>query len=82
MLSCSVVSTLCDCTDCSPPGSCVNGTSQARILEWLAFPTPRDLPDSGIEPRSPASPPLAGKLFTTEPPVKPKHIHYIVKSKV
>ena len=50
--------------------------------EWLAFPTPKDLPDSGIEPRSPASPPLAGKLFTTEPPVKPKHIHYIVKSKV
>ena len=26
---------------------------QARILEWLPFPSPGDLPNSGIEPRSP-----------------------------
>ena len=26
--------TLCDPTDCSPPGSSVHGTLQARILEW------------------------------------------------
>ena len=25
-----------------------------RILEWVAFPSPTDLPDPGIEPRSPA----------------------------
>ena len=27
---------------------------QARILEWVPFPSPGDLPDPGIEPRSPA----------------------------
>ena len=34
----------------------------------LPFPPPRDLPDPGIEPTSPA---LAGRFFTTEPPGKP-----------
>ena len=33
---CSVVSDFCDPMDCSPPGSSVNGISQARILEWVA----------------------------------------------
>ena len=28
--------TLCDPMDSSPPGSSVHGTSQARILEWVA----------------------------------------------
>ena len=39
-------------------------------MEWigLPFPSPVDLPNSGIEPRSPA---LAGGFFTTEPPWKP-----------
>ena len=46
--------TLCDSTDGSPPGSSVHRFSQARILEGLPFPSPRDLPDSGIEPKSPA----------------------------
>ena len=40
--------------DCSLPGSSVNGISQARILEWVAFPSPGDLPDPGIELVSPA----------------------------
>ena len=31
--------TLCDPTDCSPPGSSVHGILQARILEWVAFPS-------------------------------------------
>ena len=30
--------TLCDPTDCSLPGSSVNGILQARILGWVAFP--------------------------------------------
>ena len=47
---------------CSPPGSSVHGISQARILEWVAFPPPGDLPDPGIKPMSPA---LAGGFFTT-----------------
>ena len=29
--------TLCDPTDCSPPGSSVHGISQERILEWVAI---------------------------------------------
>ena len=33
--------TLCDLMDCSPSGSSVHGTSQARILEWVAIPFSR-----------------------------------------
>ncbi|XP_070336163.1 RING finger protein 32 isoform X2 [Odocoileus virginianus] len=29
--------TLCDPRDCSPPGSCVHGVLQARVLEWVAI---------------------------------------------
>ena len=29
--------TLCDCMDCSLPGSSVHGILQARILEWVAI---------------------------------------------
>ena len=29
--------TLCDPLDCSPPGSSVHGTLQARILEWVGI---------------------------------------------
>ena len=29
--------TLCDPIDCSPPGSPVPGTLQARTLEWVAI---------------------------------------------
>ena len=29
--------TLCDCMDCSPPGSPVHGILQARILKWVAI---------------------------------------------
>ena len=32
----------------------VHGILQARILEWVAFPFPADLPDPGIKPGSPA----------------------------
>ena len=46
--------TLCDSMDCSPPDSSVHGILQARILEWLPFPSPGDLPNPGIKPLSPA----------------------------
>ena len=46
--------TLFDPMDCSQPGSSVNGILQARILEWVANPFSRYLPDSGIKPGSPA----------------------------
>ena len=71
MPACSVAKlclTLCDPVDCSPPGSSVHGILQARILEWVAISFSRNLPNSGIEPLSPA---LAGGFFTTEPPEKP-----------
>ena len=45
---------LCELMDCSPPGSSVHGTSQARILQWVAIPFSKDLPDPAIEPASPA----------------------------
>ena len=36
----------------------------------LPFPPPADFPDPAIKPMSPASPALAGRLFTTMPPGK------------
>ena len=33
--------TLCDPTDCSPPGSSVHGISQPRTMEWVAIPFSR-----------------------------------------
>ena len=62
---------VCNPMDCSLPGTSVHGILQARILEWLPFPSPGDLPDTGIEPGSPAlqvdSLPteLQGKLLMT-----------------
>ena len=46
--------TLCNPTDCGLPGSSVHGSLQGRILEWVPFPSPGDLPDPGIELKSPA----------------------------
>ena len=42
--------------DCSPPGFSVPGISQARILEWAAFPPPGDLLHPGTKPVSPVAP--------------------------
>ena len=53
-----------DPKDCSLPGSSVHGTSQARILEWVAFPSPGDLSNLGNEPGSPA---LKVNSLPTEP---------------
>ena len=63
--------TVCDPTDYSPPGSSVHGILQARILEWVAYPPPRDFPDPGIEPTSLTSPALAGNSLPLVPPGKP-----------
>ena len=40
--------------DNSPLGSSAHRIFQARILEWVAISFSGDLPDSGIEPGSPA----------------------------
>ena len=53
----------------------VHGIFQARILEWVAFPSPRDLPNPGIKPGSPAdslSPESPGK-----PEEYPKYVNMI-----
>ena len=44
--------TLCNLVNCSPPAPSVHGILQARILEWVAMPFSRDLPNSGSEPMS------------------------------
>ena len=71
---CSVAQlSLCDTTECSPPGSSVHGLFQAT-LEWLPFPTPEDLPNPGIKPEILVSPALVGGFFITMPPGKPHSI--------
>ena len=63
--------TLCDPMDCSPPGSSVHGILQARILEWVATPSPGDLPHPGMEPRPPT---LQVDSLPSEPPGKPSYL--------
>ena len=71
----SVISTLCNPMDCSPPGSSAHGISQARILAWLSIPFSRG-----------SSPPrdqtqvscIAGRFFTIRATRKAllSYIHY------
>ena len=51
------------------PPSILLRISQQEHWSGLPFPPPGNLPDSGIEPRSPA---LPGGFFTTKPPGKPR----------
>ena len=48
----------------TPSGSSVHGILQARLWSGLPLPSPGDLPDTGIKPRSLTSPALAGRFFT------------------
>ena len=59
--------TLCHPMDCSPPGSSAHGIFQARIQEWLPFPSPGDLPDARVKPGSPT---LQADSLPSEPPGK------------
>ena len=54
------------------------GFPRQEYWSGLPFSPPRDLLEPGIKPMSPVSPALAGGLFTTEPPGKPRN--EIVKS--
>ena len=47
------------------------GFSRQEYWSWLPFPSPGDLSDPGIEPRSPA---LQGDTLTSEPPVNEIYI--------
>ena len=46
--------------------------SRQEYWSGLPFPSPGNLPDPGIEPKSLASPALAGGFFTTAPPGEPE----------
>ena len=53
----------------NPMDYTVQGILQARILQWVAFPLSRDLPNPGIKPRSPA---FQMDSLPAEPQGKPK----------
>ena len=50
------------------------GFHRQEYWSGLPFPPPGDLPEPGIEPKSPA---LAGGFFATEPPGKPSWLESI-----
>ena len=64
-------------TLCDPMNYTVHGIFQARILEWVAFPSPGDLPNPGVEPRSPA---LQADSLPAEPQGKPIGLQCIYPS--
>ena len=63
--------TLCNPMDCSPPGSSVQwALCRQEYWSGLPCPPPGDLPNPGIEPRSPA---LQADSLPSELPGKPKN---------
>ena len=60
--------TLCDPMDSSLLGSSVHGIFQARMLEWVLFPSSGNLLHPGIKPWSPE---LQEDSLPSELPVKP-----------
>ena len=62
--------TLCYPMDCCLPSSSVHGILQARVLEWVVISFPGDLPNPGIEARSPA---LQADSLPAKPQGKPKN---------
>ena len=64
---------LCSPMDYSPPASSIHEIFYTRILEWLPFSAPGNLPSPGIEPTSSVSLALAGRFFIPlAPPGNPK----------
>ena len=66
--------TICDPTDCSPPGSSVYGLSQTRILEWVSYSRGSSSPRDRTQVSH-----TAGGFFTTEPPGKPQRTLFHVQ---
>jgi len=60
--------TLYNPMDKSPPSSDVHGILQARILEWVAMPCSRELPNPGVS----CSSCIEGRFFTSEPQGSPR----------
>ena len=71
----SVMSDSFDPMDYSPSSSSVPGILQARIREWVAIPSPGDLPDPGIEPEILSL--QANFFLLSEPPGKPSYEGYL-----
>ena len=63
--------TFCDFLDCSPPGSSVHGTFQARILEWISISSSRESFPSSNQTLFAYICCIAGIFFATEPLEKP-----------
>ena len=70
MLSCSVVSDSLRPLDYSPPGFCLWRLSRQEYWSGLPCPPPGDLPNPGIELRSPT---LQADSLPPESPGKPKN---------
>ena len=71
--------TLCDPMDCSPPGSSVMGFSRQGYWSGLPFPSLGDLPDPGIEARSPDLEGNHSDCFLKEPAVQGQNIVLQIK---
>ena len=76
--------TLCNPMDCSPPGSSHQAPLSMRFSRqeyWsgLPFPSPSDLPYSGIEPRSLS---LQADSLPSEPPTKVNEERKIIKKRI
>ena len=81
MCTCMPVSKFCP-TLCDPCAIAHQGPLSikfSRQEHWsgLPFPSPEDLPDPGIKSTSPASPALAGRIFTVELPGKPSSLEAV-----
>ena len=65
--------TLCDRMDCNTPGSSVHGIFQ-EYWSGLPFSSPGDLPNPGIELRSPS---LWADFLPSEPQGNPNMLKYV-----
>ena len=82
--SCSVAKLCLTLQPCGPvtlQNPLSMGFPRQEYWSVLPLPSPGDLPNRGTEPMSPASPALAGRFFTTEPPGKPYlYLYYIYRN--
>ena len=62
-------------TLCNPMDYTIHGILQARIQEWVDSPSPGDLPNPAIEPRSPA---LQVDSLPAEPSGKPIYAYIYI----
>ena len=60
---------------CNPMDYTAHGILQLRVLEWVAVPSPGNLPNPGIEPGSPT---LQAHSLKSEPPGRPCDFWYLL----